>query len=213
MSARQARTLWRPVGLTELQLMLAADLRAFPARLPDQPIFYPVCNEEYAAEIAERWNAPDDFSGYAGFVTQFDIEKPYVDKFEDKTVGSGKHTELWVPADELDEFNTHLTGQIRVTQAFYGEEYVGPEAQTNLKNLPAREQPKQLLGILQYNGMDFYGDTSANWETIFTNFLFWLEQEPSAFGITAPQMGKLLSAIRNRWSEEWPPLPGVTHAG
>jgi hypothetical protein len=33
-------TLWRPVGGRELELIAAADMRAFPARLPEQPIFY-----------------------------------------------------------------------------------------------------------------------------------------------------------------------------
>lgn len=39
-------TLWRPVGKEELQLIEASGWRAFPPRLPDQPIFYPVLNEQ-----------------------------------------------------------------------------------------------------------------------------------------------------------------------
>jgi hypothetical protein len=31
-------------------------MRAFPPRLPEQPIFYPVTNEEYAKQIAKDWN-------------------------------------------------------------------------------------------------------------------------------------------------------------
>ena len=48
------RTLYRPVGLRELQLILDAEARAFPPRLAAQPIFYPVLNREYAEEIAAR---------------------------------------------------------------------------------------------------------------------------------------------------------------
>lgn len=42
-----------------------------------------------------------------------------------KTVGSSRHKELWIPAEELDEFNRHLLGEIRVVEAHYGENYVG----------------------------------------------------------------------------------------
>jgi hypothetical protein len=48
--------LYRPVGLNELRLIYQADLRAFPPRLPEQPIFYPVLNEGYAAKIARDWS-------------------------------------------------------------------------------------------------------------------------------------------------------------
>jgi hypothetical protein len=45
-------TLYRPVGPKELELIAASGYRRFPPRLPDQPIFYPVLNEQYAVEIA-----------------------------------------------------------------------------------------------------------------------------------------------------------------
>src|SRR3712207_7937990 len=47
-------TLFRPVGLEELELIRASGDREFPPRLPEQPIFYPVLNEGYAARSAER---------------------------------------------------------------------------------------------------------------------------------------------------------------
>ena len=49
-------TLFRPVGQRELELIAEASYRAFPPRLPGQPIFYPVLNEEYATQIARDWN-------------------------------------------------------------------------------------------------------------------------------------------------------------
>jgi hypothetical protein len=56
-------TLYRPVGPKELALIEATGWRAFPRRLPEQPIFYPVLNEEYAIQIAatgmSRRAAPD----------------------------------------------------------------------------------------------------------------------------------------------------------
>ncbi|MBK5721430.1 hypothetical protein JGH11_11150 [Dysgonomonas sp. Marseille-P4677] len=63
-------TLYRPVGLKELQLIIDLDFKAFPPRLEWQPIFYPVLNQEYAEQIAEKWNTKDEFSGYCGIVTK-----------------------------------------------------------------------------------------------------------------------------------------------
>src|SRR4051812_35221250 len=49
--------LFRPVGQNELKLIEESGSKAFPPRLPEQPIFYPVLNEEYATQIARDWNA------------------------------------------------------------------------------------------------------------------------------------------------------------
>jgi len=108
-------TLYRPVGSAELKLIEASGWRAFPPRLPEQPIFYPVLTEEYAAEIAQRWNVPD--SG-AGYVTAFEVDSEYLARFEVRQVGSREHTEFWVPAEELGRFNEHIVGRIRVVQRF-----------------------------------------------------------------------------------------------
>jgi hypothetical protein len=67
-------TLYRPVGPKELALIEASGFRNFPPRLPDQPIFYPVTNEEYATQIARDWNVRH--SG-AGFVTRFQIRAEF----------------------------------------------------------------------------------------------------------------------------------------
>jgi hypothetical protein len=64
--------LFRPVGLEELRLIYEADMRAFPPRLPEQPIFYPVTNEAYAVQIARDWNTKSGTTK-AGFVTMFSI--------------------------------------------------------------------------------------------------------------------------------------------
>ena len=44
--------LYRPVGTRELELIEKSGYEKYPPRLPEQPIFYPVLNEKYAAEIA-----------------------------------------------------------------------------------------------------------------------------------------------------------------
>ncbi len=108
-------TLFRPVGPEELELIRQSGMAAFPPRLPGQPIFYPVTNEQYAIQIARDWNVRDSGSGY---VTKFGIDSEYLAKFEVQKVGGELHTELWVPAEELAEFNSHIIGQIQVTKQF-----------------------------------------------------------------------------------------------
>ena len=48
--------LYRPVGEAEMRLIAESGYTAFPPRLPEQPIFYPVLDEQYACDIAEKWN-------------------------------------------------------------------------------------------------------------------------------------------------------------
>ncbi|MBX7116909.1 MAG: ADP-ribosylation/crystallin J1 [Myxococcaceae bacterium] len=112
------RTLFRPVGPAELKLIASSGFSAFPPRLPEQPIFYPVLNEEYAREIAQRWNVPESGSGY---VTRFAVDEVFVSQFPMQTVGAHRHQELWVPADKLDEFNKHIVGKIEVIATFTSE--------------------------------------------------------------------------------------------
>ena len=65
-------TLWRPVGPAELALIEQSGMRAFPPRLPEQPIFYPVLTEDDAARIARDWNVA---ASGAGFVTRFEVRR------------------------------------------------------------------------------------------------------------------------------------------
>jgi hypothetical protein len=117
--------LYRPVGMAELQLIATTDYRGFPPRLVHQPIFYPVLNEEYAVQIAQEWNTQDAVSGYAGFVTRFEVDDAYLKAFPIQTVGGRVHQELWIPAEELATFNTHIVGRIEVIRAFYGDRFTG----------------------------------------------------------------------------------------
>ena len=126
-------TLFRPVGPRELALISESGFRAFPPRLPEQPIFYPVLNREYAEKIARDWNASNADNGWAGFVTRFEVDDEYVKKFEVRTVGAKIHQELWVPAEELEAFNTHIKGVIVVERAYYGSGFDGElDAESNL---------------------------------------------------------------------------------
>ncbi len=128
--------LYRPIGYQELELIANSKFLAFPPRLPSQPIFYPVLNLEYGIQIAKDWNVTDPNSGFAGFVTQFDVDDTYVSQFEIQIVGSSQvHQELWIPAENLAQFNRHILGAIEIVAAYYGDKFVGKIDPTT--NLPA----------------------------------------------------------------------------
>jgi hypothetical protein len=117
--ATQTVVFYRPVGPKELTLIEASGYRTFPPRLPEQPIFYPVCNEEYAAEIASKWNATSPTTGYRGYVTRFRVRADFANRYPVQTVGGRRHQELWVPAGELAEFNEDIVGLIEVVAEFH----------------------------------------------------------------------------------------------
>lgn len=111
----RTRTLYRPVGPKELKLIADSGYRAFPPRLPHQPIFYPVTNEEYARHIAQRWNVAE--SG-AGYITRFEVRESFIARYPVQKVGARIHTEHWIPAEELEEFNRNIVGTIEVIASF-----------------------------------------------------------------------------------------------
>ena len=107
--------LYRPTGPRELELVAKTGFRRWPPRLPEQPIFYPVTNERYAAEIASKWNVKDSGSG---FVTRFEVQREFMERYDVQTVGASYHTEWWVPAEDLEELNDHIGGTIEVIARF-----------------------------------------------------------------------------------------------
>ena len=107
--------LYRPVGPDELDLIRSSGWRRFPPRLPEQPIFYPVENEEYARQIACDWNVR---SYGAGYVVRFDVESAYIERYAVHQVGNATHRERWIPAEDLEEFNDHLCSPIEVVASF-----------------------------------------------------------------------------------------------
>jgi hypothetical protein len=109
------RRLYRPVGLEELLLIYKAGMRAFPPRLPEQPIFYPVTTEDYAAKIARDWNVPASGSGY---VTRFEVRRDHLDLYEVQLAGGRAHREYWIPAEELGAFNAAIVGEIEIVAEF-----------------------------------------------------------------------------------------------
>jgi hypothetical protein len=110
--------LYRPVGPKELNLIRQIQWRAFPPRLPEQAIFYPVLNEQYARQIARDWNAPASGSG---FVTKFEGKAEFLAQYSNKTVGASIHRELWIPAEDLEELNRNIVGLITVIAEYHAD--------------------------------------------------------------------------------------------
>ena len=113
----QTTKLYRPVGERELALIRDGGWHTFPPRLPEQPIFYPVLNIEYATKIARDWNTRD---GGTGYVLRFEVESEYLSQFPVQIVGTRVHREYWIPAEELNEFNRHIIGLIEIVSELSG---------------------------------------------------------------------------------------------
>lgn len=103
--------LYRPTGPKELELVATSGYRRWPPRLPEQPIFYPVTNEEYAKQITIKWNIP---ASGVGYVTRFYVKKSFMEKYQIHKVGGEEHIEWWIPAEDLDALNDNIVGRIEV---------------------------------------------------------------------------------------------------
>ena len=110
--------LWRPVGQNELAKIRAIGMRAFPPRLPEQPIFYPVLSFDYAEKIARDWNSARADHKFVGFVVCFELNDAYAARFQPQPAGGNTLKELWVPADELAAFNDNIEGGIEIVAAY-----------------------------------------------------------------------------------------------
>jgi hypothetical protein len=119
MNADDTITLCRPVGPDELALIRDSGFRRFPPRLRQQPIFYPVLTESYAAKIARDWNVK---ASGAGYVTRFAVLRSFLDRYQVQTAGGSDHLEYWIPAAELPEFNENIVGPIEIISEFFSVE-------------------------------------------------------------------------------------------
>jgi hypothetical protein len=90
--------------------------KRWPPRLPEQPIFYIVTNQEYARQIAQQWNVPESGTGY---VTRFQVRKSFMDRYPVHQVGGAQHTEWWIPSEDLQELNDNIIGQIELIEEYH----------------------------------------------------------------------------------------------
>lgn len=110
--------LYRPTGPKELALVAGSGWTAWPPRLPDQPIFYPVLTFEYAEKIARDWNSTREDADFSGYVTRFELDDAFAARYPVELAGGKDHKELWVPAEEMEEFNRHILGKIEVVAEY-----------------------------------------------------------------------------------------------
>ncbi len=110
--------LFRPVGDAELALIRDSGWSAFAPRQSDQPIFYPVLEEDYAIPIARDWNTRD---GGRGYVLKFQVDRQYISRYEPQTVSARIHREYWIPAEDFSEFNRNILGRVEVIHSFGSE--------------------------------------------------------------------------------------------
>jgi hypothetical protein len=201
--------LYRPVGINELALIYDAACESYPPRLPDQPIFYPVLNFDYAQQIAGDWNTKAP--GHAGYVTKFVIDDKYAGRFERQIVGGANYEELWVPAEELGEFNSHIEGKITVEAAFFGEGFTGyiPERYI-LKGKNAVEQIKVIDAMLDYAPFDFFYEIITNSKAFFLHFAYWRELNLPDAGLRFGTKTALLKRIQETWEMR---IPDITLFG
>ena len=127
MNAEATVTLYRPTGTKELALVRESGFKAFPPRLPEQLIFYPVTNEEYAIQIARDWNTK--FGEMIGYVTRFRVRQDFLSKYDSQVVGGSAHEEYWIPAEDLEAFNDNIVGQIEVIGEFTAEDRIRAEGE------------------------------------------------------------------------------------
>lgn len=187
--------------------MLDLNLKGFPPRLPEQPIFYPVLNQAYAEQIALEWNTKDKFSDNVGFVTEFNVASPFIDKYEEQIVGARKHNELWIPAEDIDELNLNIEGHIKLVNVFYGVDYKGlnPDVTIFADKNPT-EQFIAWKGLLDGSSVDFNLEVKEQWKYIYMNYSYWKKTGYIDYGITEETKSEVLSAIREYWNEHFPQI-------
>ncbi|MGK3968621.1 hypothetical protein WMF01_56995 [Sorangium sp. So ce1667] len=196
--------LYRPVGLEELLLVYRSSMREFPPRLQEQPIFYPVLTVDYARQIARQWNTASGFQ--VGYVTEFDVDDNYAVNFPVRQAGSILHTELWVPATSLVDFNSHISGPVRLVDAYFGATFSGiVPAAFSIKGKNALEQFVALQSIFDYSFLDFHCEITANHEVVFLHFPYW-DKIVSEGAVSEKRGMDLLSSIRRIWSDAFPDI-------
>ena len=108
--------------------MEASGWKAWPPRLADQPIFYPVTNEAYARQIARDWNTK--VGDKVGYVTRFEVRRSFLDAYRRQTVGAKLHEEYWIPAEDMDQLNANIVGTIEVVAKYTEHDRLEFEAKT-----------------------------------------------------------------------------------
>lgn len=195
--------LYRPTGLLEMALIYRSGMRAWPPRLPGQPIFYPVLNLAYAEQIAREWNATADT--FAGYATSFEVEDGFCVQFQPQVVGGRQHLEFWVPAEQLVELNQRIVGSILVESTFFGRQFSGliPTAGL-LAGKDAKCQLRALIEAVSSGEASVDQVLSEANEAIFLNFSYWRTLHREGSTDDASLTARVLNQIATVWTRRNP---------
>ncbi|MBK1881591.1 hypothetical protein JIN85_04145 [Luteolibacter pohnpeiensis] len=195
--------LYRPVGIEELALIFESGMREFPPRLPEQPIFYPVTNFGYARQIAEGWNTKSGSN--AGYVTTFTVDDEYASRFERQIVGGREHEELWVPAEQLHEFNQHIQGFIEVDSSYFGNGFKG--LISNDPSVSWNDADDQFISINLLSDLSRFFQTPGLRTSIYCHYPYWRNREYSDVGLSPSDHADRLEAVQSHWNMTNPTFP------
>lgn len=185
--------LFRPTGQLELERLFEAGMRAWPPRLAEQPIFYPVLNLDYAQQIARQWNTKEERR--VGYVTRFALADAIAARYARQVVGASVHEELWIPAEDLPVVNHHLEGPIELVDAFFGEGFVGHVPKDGpLTGLGADDQLEVLAAMPDE---ELHAAVSTHRLPVFLHHPYWSERNPDS---------ETLAKIASAWPEIFPTL-------
>lgn len=193
--------LWRPVGLAEMQLIYEAGMRAYPPRLPSQPIFYPVLYEEYATKISRNWNATE--APFAGYVTRSEVADDFARDYPPRIVGSRDDAELWIPAEDLDRFNAALIGRVTVVSAHFGARFRGQVSiEGELAGQDAIRQIGTLAAASALGSLEACLGSPGCKLAVFLHLPFWSVCSAEVAGLSQFALRDLLESLRQWWSVE-----------
>jgi hypothetical protein len=144
----------------------------------------------------------------AGYVTEFEAEDAFISRHEPHMVGSRKHVELWVPAEELADFNTHILAKIRIIEAYFGDGFTQYLAERF--GLAGKDAPAQVTALvlwLEYSSRDVWMEIAANRLAIFLRFPFWTQRGFELEGISSERKKVTLQFSERAWTERYPDTP------
>ncbi len=110
-------TLYRPTVPEELALLQDSGFLKWPPRLPEQPLFYPVINEQHAIAITKAWIVQHDGVGY---VTKFEVSKEFMGRCKVHQPGMPSQNEWSVAAEDVEALNRSIVGRIEIVREFRG---------------------------------------------------------------------------------------------
>ena len=106
-----AVTLGRPAGPEDLVLVEASGWRRWPSRVFDQPISYPVLNDDHEIRVARDWSVK---ACDVGHVTRFQVRRQHLEKYDVEQVDGQPILAYWIPAERLEELDHNILGNTEV---------------------------------------------------------------------------------------------------